>query len=332
MSSIYNKLDSISYSDIQSFFSFHNISYIGLVLLKYTAYAVIFLIIAWLLVVAVLKLIDLISQLRPKYIFLEVTPPLTTEVSSFSNTQLFGIIIDLLNQRIWYEKLILKRSSLSFELVSDKKNGIRYVLRTPCDLKESVEKTLRSYMPGLEIREAEDFTQEDPSSISISEYKLAKHYLYPLNDQFDPKKHDPLSYIAGNMTQLKDGEMMAMQVIIRPLSAMKRISIKRAKFLLGRENYSYFESPAQKVAMYFVIVIESLVRIVMIPLLFISEFAGGNAGDPLPRAQNKTKKSNSEKEYESPALPNSFFQNLIRFSSLNPLIACFLKVVSLSRS
>lgn len=309
MSSFYDRLESISYSDIQSFFSFRNFSHIGLVLLKDAAYAVIFLIIFWLVVTLLFKLIDLIHQLRQKYIFLEVTPPLVTEISSITTAELFNLVAGLLNQRSWYDKIILRRLSCSFEIVSTKEKGIRYILQVPESIADVVEKNFRSYIPGIKVQKTMDYLPQDIAlNRKIAEYKLAKHFSFPINEQADLKKHDPLAYLAGNMTQLKPDELMAIQIILRPLSRNNYTAALRAKEIKIEENKAiYF-------LQYFVLAIEAIVRIVMIPLLFLSEFAGGSGDSPLPRNSkaNMSAKDLEPDEIVKNKLSQPLFEGTIR--------------------
>lgn len=314
MFSIYNKLDNISYSDIQSFFSFHTISYIGLVLLKYTAYAVIFLSCLWLAFLITGKLMDLLSQLKQKFIFLEVTPPLVTEISSVSTTQLFCIISELLNQKNWLDRILSRRTSCSCEIVSTKEKGIRYILKVPENIADVIEKNFRSYIPGIKVQKVSDYLSSDISiSRKIVEYKMAKHFSLPINEQSDLKKHDPLAYMAGNMTQLKPDELMAIQIILRPLSRNNHAASMKAR------EIKLSESKAEHILQYFVLAIESLVRILMIPLLFLSEFAGGSGQNPLPR-NNKTRLSAKDLEPDE-IVKNKLNQPLFEVTIRTLLIA-----------
>lgn len=283
MFSVYDKLDKISYLDIQSFFSFHTISHIGLILLKYTAYAVIFLLILWLILLLIGKFIDLFYQLKQKLVFLEITPPLVTEVSSISTTKLFCLISELLNQKSLIDKLLSRRPSCSCEIVSTKKDGIRYILHAPESLADVIEKDFRSYIPGTKVRKVLDYLPDDVFlSRKIVEYKMAEHFSLPINEQADLSKHDPLAYIAGNMTQLKPAELMAVQIILRPLSRRNQLASLKAK------NNMLTESRADYLLQFLALAIETVVRFLMIPLLFLSEFAGGSS-DSLSNKNNGTK-------------------------------------------
>lgn len=301
-------INKILYPDISlSDFSIHTLSYFALLFLRYAAYAVIFLFIFWLAITLIFKLIDLIHQLRQKYIFLEVTPPLVTEIPSVSTAELFNLVAGLLNQRSWYDKFILRRLSCSFEIVSTKEKGIKYILQAPENIAEVIEKNFRSYIPGIKIQETSDYL---PKNIAlnrrITEYKLAKHFSFPINEQADLKKHDPLAYLAGNMTQLKPDELMAMQIILRPLGSNNRRVATKAKMV--KQN----ESKAEVMLQYFVLAIESIVRIVMIPLLFLAELAGGNSADPLPRHFKKAADDNEPDEIVKAKLSQPLFEATIR--------------------
>lgn len=232
----------------------------------------------------------MVHQLKADYVFLEVRPPLVTEVQSISTSQMFNIIQGLLGQKTFLDKLIYRNTLASFEIVSTKEKGIRYVLRIRKDLAKSVERNLRSYIPGMKIERVEDYLAKDFFSYKVTEYKYLKHFSYPLNENTDLKKHDPLAYLAGAMTQLELDEMMAMQIVLKPVGRLNVRKIKKAK------DNNQFTNQTQYIFYLFVLAVESLVRIIMIPLLFLSEFAGGNSSDPLPRNSKTILKSDSELE------------------------------------
>ncbi len=68
---------------------------------------------------------------------------------------------------------------------------------------------------------------KENKTFRVMKFKLAKHFSLPINEQSDLKKHDPLAYITGSMTQLKHDDILAMQVIIRPVSKIDRWLIKK---------------------------------------------------------------------------------------------------------
>src|SRR5574340_531328 len=57
----------------------------------------------------------------------EVLPPTSTEQSSYTTTQLFSSVYGLLRQRNWIHRLLDVSKSYSFEIVSSKDQGIRYI-------------------------------------------------------------------------------------------------------------------------------------------------------------------------------------------------------------
>ena len=97
------------------------------------------------------KLIRIIRHLREPFLFLEITPPANAKVSANSTTELFGQIYTLLSQgRIW-DRIFLKSASTSFEIISSKKGGIRYIVRAPEYRANNIEKSFKAYLPSCKI-------------------------------------------------------------------------------------------------------------------------------------------------------------------------------------
>jgi len=233
------------------------------------------------LIKQIFNFIKVWHQSREHFVLLEITPPQNTEIASISTTQLFSLILDILDNSSWLDRLILKQSSCSFEIVSQKESGIRYLLRVSTDIADLVEKNLRAYVSGIRVKRTEDFLMNETDQgkeIQVLEFKTTKHFSFPLNEQSDLKKHDPLAYLAGNMTQLSAGDLIAFQIVVRPLCGLDRLTvrqeIRKISASVSRNKYVH-QSDAQRSAQFIVGLIESAVHILLIPLLFLAEFVTG---------------------------------------------------------
>ncbi|MDD3686350.1 MAG: hypothetical protein PHE56_06245, partial [Bacteroidales bacterium] len=279
---------------------YHSISIRNLLI--YLLISAICLFALYLTIKIIFGLIRIIHDKRETFVFFEITPPKHTEIASVSTAQLFTLISDLLKQNSWLDKLFVRQHSSSFEIVSAKDCGIRYVLRVPKAISDSVEKSLRSYASGIKLKKIKDYIQNDlvnKKSFKILEFKLAEHFTLPINEQADLTKHDPLAYITGNMTKLKQDEITAMQIIIRPINKIDRLFTRKEIYSIKRQinlNSYFHKTKLQKFADWFLHVIEFIVRTIMIPLYFISEFLTGIQNPELKSAVNLDKPTNYDKE------------------------------------
>ncbi len=85
--------------------------------------------IAFLTLYALLKLLLVRLELKQKYVLFEIRPLTETLQSPLSTQQLFNLIHGLARQRSLFYKLMDAYKSYAFEIVSTKKEGIRYLLR-----------------------------------------------------------------------------------------------------------------------------------------------------------------------------------------------------------
>ena len=268
----------------------HNFSYDYHDLIRYLLVLVLGFIAVFLVLNILFKLIRFLRTLRELAVFIEITPPLSTEISSVSTTELFNLISGLLNQSTWLDKLLLRQHSCTFEIVSQKETGIRYLVRASKNITDSIEKNLRSYVPGIIIKEAADYLPSDfknDKKAKVIGFKLARHFSLPLNEQSDLQKHDPLAYLTGNMTQLKEKDLLAFQIVIRPINGfdqwLVRRELGRIRMLIHHNRYVHNTS-AQRASQTFTSLLESVIHIALIPLLFVSEFASGIKPAPLEKA------------------------------------------------
>ncbi len=247
--------------------------YLQLESVQYYGWLFLYVFLALLAISFLLKLIRLWQQLRQDQVFLELVPPRNTEIASATTTQLFQIISGLLRQQSFIDRLLMRQQSCSLEIASQKEAGIRYLLRLPKNLAEPAEKSLRAYMPGLQIKEAEDYLpdQSQPEiKTKVVDFKLAGHFALPLNEQVDLGKHDPLLYLTSNMTQLKENETLALQLVLRPLNSSAQRRIRRNVEKL-RLSGIVSQRNVDRVAG----TVESVIQLAMIPLLVVAEFATG---------------------------------------------------------
>lgn len=125
------------------------------------------------------------------------------------------------------------------EIVSSRDGGIRFLLIVPKKETDVIHRSLLSYLPGLKVKEVGDYLPQSlgngENSVSLTELKLSSDFILPLKSQKALKEHDPISYLIGQMTKLKDGELVALQVVTTPvISSIQGGVIKRKREIMNR--------------------------------------------------------------------------------------------------
>jgi len=184
------------------------------------------------LVKITLRIFAVRHQLKQEYTFLAVKPPQESLQSSYTTQQLFNLIHGLSSQTTWLQKLLGQTRSYSFEIVSTRNEGIKYLLRVTDDDADLVKKSLLSYLPGIGVTEMDDYLPKSLGKTIIAEYCLARHFAFPLRKQDELEEHDPIAYITGNMTKLAPDELVAFQLVVSPLNKNAVKDIKRISRLI----------------------------------------------------------------------------------------------------
>lgn len=176
-------------------------------------------------------------QNRPQVI-IEAKPLRITEQNPFTTEQLFNMLHGLARQASRIERFFNVSKTYAFEIVSTKEAGIRYLIRVDKNDVELVEKSLFSYLPGIVIKKVADYLPDDlmTRSHKITEFKLSNHFALPLKKQESLDKHDPIAYMTGSMTKLKEDELIAFQIIVSPINKNKVADIKRISKLIYSRN------------------------------------------------------------------------------------------------
>lgn len=181
-------------------------------------YIVIICFFFWLILLIVLRVIRLRLTLKHEYVFIEIKPSNKTLKSSLSTQQLFTVIHSINNPTSLLDKFLHIKKILSFELISSKEHGIRYIVRVPIEDVSLIKKSLISYLPSIEIQEVKDYVTDENNTFVLRELKLARPYVFPLRDQVDLNDFDPIAYITGQMTKMSEDELLAVQVVSTPVT------------------------------------------------------------------------------------------------------------------
>lgn len=185
--------------------------------IQYWPAAVIF-IIATASIIGLLLIIKLAFNrhhlLHRDMVWLEITPPSNVAKTPQATEQLFSVLHGMHAARSLREKLLGYSPTMSFEITSTRKDGIRYIIQVEKKYSKTVQKAITSYIPESKVTK---ITHQDMGIDKAIEFRETNHYILPLMLASMFKQHDPLSYITGAMTQLADNEELTLQLIVTPI-------------------------------------------------------------------------------------------------------------------
>lgn len=169
--------------------------------------------------------------LRRDMTWLEITPPATIAKTPEATEQLFSVIHGMRTARGLKDKLLARSPVMSFEIVSTKRDGIRFLLQTERRHSSMIQKIIASYVPDTKVKEIKRTLS--PAD-SVLEFKETNHYVLPLTLTSVMEQHDPLSYVTGAMTKLADEEEITLQIVAYP-TRLREAEILSHR-ILGNEN------------------------------------------------------------------------------------------------
>lgn len=164
-------------------------------------------------------------------VWLEITPPASIAKTPEATEQLFSVIHGARAARAIKERLYNRSPVMSFEIVSTRKDGIRYLLQVERLRSKNIQKTITSYIPDSKVKEVE---REPTVADKVIEFKETGHYVLPLTLTSVFEQHDPLGYVTGAMTKLGDDEEITLQIVAMPVR-LREADILSHK-ILGNEN------------------------------------------------------------------------------------------------
>lgn len=163
------------------------------------------------------------SQKRNDKKMIQLIFPSDTSKSAYATEELYTLLHTLSKQLSFRDRITQRKNEYSLEIMSTKIGGIRYLLSADPKFIEIIKHNLLSYLPGIKIKEVNDYldigkiNQTTESSIRLIELKLSSNFALPLQTQKTLSENDPISYLTGNMTNLKKDELISFQIIVSPV-------------------------------------------------------------------------------------------------------------------
>ena len=119
------------------------------------------ILIAGIFLIFLVLLIRLVVRIRKTLqepsILLELTPPAITEKTAYTTKNFFSVIHTSGNQKSFLDKLLGKKTSFSFEIVSTQNQGIRYLIRTTPSQVNNIKHHILSYLPSVSVKSVNEY-------------------------------------------------------------------------------------------------------------------------------------------------------------------------------
>ncbi len=262
----------------------------------------------------ILKIWILIEQIKKESAYLELTPPVTTEKTAYTTQQLFSVFHNLGNQRSLIDKILGRKVLYSFEIVSTKEQGIRYIIKANKDEMGIVYRNIVSYLPNVKVKQVNEYlaTNLSKNKLKLIEFKLRKHYAFPLAKQNLLDEHDPVAYITGMMTKLQSNELIALQIVVSPIK-LRETTILTQKILNNEDvlrKLSTSELPllVRPITFAFILFLKLFNSVIQNALLAITELTHGSPSQQTYMYNSAVKQNQLRGDHIRPARMLSNFE------------------------
>ena len=227
---------------------------------------------------AILRLINYYRKYKQGTVTLEITPPAFQDKQPVATTQLFSVLHGLLKTRSLSDGLTRYVPSFTFEIVSTKAKGIRYLVYTTEQNVDLVRQAIAAYSTDAQVRIVSD--ENVPSGyISMQTYKQAAHFAMPIDTTASISEHDPVSYLTNAMTKLEDSEQMTFQLVVTPATISEAASID------GRIRQGYWSGSSLEKRLSSKSLIRLLFAIIKLPFVLLWTMLYGFLTHDLPKSQ-----------------------------------------------
>lgn len=166
-------------------------------------------------------LFSLFARENTKKKILQLIFPSDASKSAFATQELCRLLHTISRQLTFWDSVIGRKNEYSLEIISTKKDGIRYLLAAHPKFIDIISRNLLSYLPGIKVTEINDYFDLKDNiknkAINIIELKFSNHFALPLENQKSLGENDPIVYLTGNMTKMSPEEIISYQIVASPI-------------------------------------------------------------------------------------------------------------------
>lgn len=163
-------------------------------------------------------------------VLLAITPPVASKRTPHATEELFIALWSLGNSRSLHDRFLAHMYSFSFELVSTRREGIRFAVRVSRDKVATLKHKLASYTPDGTFEEIPDYLVEATERVDLNtwlnEFKQSRDYALPLAPHDVLSQHDPIGYLGNAMAKPDADELICYQMVIEPVQLRRVIHIR----------------------------------------------------------------------------------------------------------
>ncbi len=163
-----------------------------------------------------LRFTDLKRVYSQKKVFIEVTPPHESSKTPEAMEQLFNILYSAGATQKFRHKLFRRNNVFSLEVVSSRREGVRYILGTSEREADSIKRNIAAFLSDSRVKRIDDPLFKRDVFTKVKEFKQTKHFALPIRTFPTFEQHDPIAYITGAMNRLADEEQVTLQLVISP--------------------------------------------------------------------------------------------------------------------
>lgn len=169
-----------------------------------------------------------ILNFRVTLAVVEITPAATNNKASVATKSLFEALHGIRSNRTLVERIVGVNPRISAEIVAGRSTGIKFRFVVADKYLETIESLLSTYVPDAKASRVALKASQQKKYSRILEWSQTKNFAFPLKQFEQLQDDDPMGYITGAMTKLKEDEQMTFQIVISPRNVpeAKRISSK----------------------------------------------------------------------------------------------------------
>ena len=168
--------------------------------------------------IAGIKFLSIRRQVRKEIIILELTPPPSPHNTQRATEEFFTVIGHVINTRSWHDRVNGRKATIALEVVSTRRQGIRYLVRLPRHDQQIFLRNLAAFAPTVTAEEVGDYLKPYRGTRvnRLFDLRQSGPRSYALRHSREENANDPIAYVTNAFAQLERNELIALQLVLSP--------------------------------------------------------------------------------------------------------------------
>ena len=214
-----------------------------------------------------------ISSRTAQYKFIQIIPSKDSDLDTLQVRELLKKLHQDLSPKSLMLKLRARAKNLCLYIDAQEPEGIKLIIGIPAEQLDLVKDLVLAIDPSLEVVNIDYYQKEalgDPDQLSLVNYRLSRHYAYPLKVVYSKSELDPLIALSSVLAKLEAGERVILSLSVASHFSLRTTRL-RDRLLQGETPVLQSRRPMSRFYQLAWLIIKIAIKLISLVLGIINE-------------------------------------------------------------